>query len=129
LAVPEPRTVVLVVGGPIGRADVLGLSDCARAVLEESDVELLVCDLDGLVEPDAAAVDALARLQLTARRHGVPVLLHRPSPTLVELLSFAGLNAVLARRLPLRLKPWGEPEEREQELGVQEEGEPDDPAA
>jgi hypothetical protein len=41
------------------------------------------------------------------------------------LLDFMGLAAVL--RCELRVEPRRQPEEREQRLGVQEEGELDDP--
>jgi hypothetical protein len=40
-------------------------------------VERVVCDVGALVVPDGVAVDALARLQLAARRRGCRVA--RPS--------------------------------------------------
>jgi ABC-type transporter Mla MlaB component len=128
LAAPEPRTIVLVIGGPIARADIPGLCDRACALLEGGGAEFLLCDVSALVRADAATVDALGRLQLTARRFGAQVLLHRTSPGLRELLAFVGLSAVLARSPALRVQPHGQPEQREQALGVQEERELDDPA-
>jgi hypothetical protein len=44
---------------------------------------------------DAATVDALARLQLQAGRHGCRLLLRGASAELVELISFMGLADVL----------------------------------
>jgi ABC-type transporter Mla MlaB component len=54
-----------------------------------------LCDVRG-VEPDAATVDALARLQLGARRAGCQVRLRNASDELLELVSFMGLSDVLA---------------------------------
>ena len=45
--------------------------------------------------PDAVAVDALARLQLAAFRHGCKVRLQGSSPQLRRLVEFMGLNDVL----------------------------------
>ena len=47
------------------------------------------------VDPDAVAVDALARLQLAARRLSCRLLLSNASPELLELVTFMGLTDVL----------------------------------
>ncbi len=44
---------------------------------------------------DAITLDALARLQLVARRHGCPVRLRCASPELLDLIAFAGLTDIL----------------------------------
>ena len=49
----------------------------------------------GSVPPDAAIVDALARLQLVARRRGCGVVLRGASRELLDLVSFMGLGDVL----------------------------------
>jgi hypothetical protein len=54
----------------------------------------IVCDV-GALAPDAAAVDALARLQLSARRLSHEILLRDASTELQELLEFVGLRDVL----------------------------------
>jgi anti-anti-sigma regulatory factor len=82
---------------------------------------MLPCQV-GALEADAATLDLLARLQLSARRLGIEVRLLDASPELRELVAFAGLNGVL------RLEPGRETEEREEPLGVEEEGQLDDPA-
>jgi len=82
----------------------------------------IVCDVAALAEPSLETIDGLARLQLTARRHGLELRLRHASEELQELLAFAGLNEVL------RLETGGEPEEREERLGVEEERELGDPA-
>src|SRR5262245_17639955 len=123
LPLPAPRTAVLAVGGPLASADVPGLCARARSLLACGDVAYLVCDVGALERADLAAVDALARLQLTARRQGARVLLRRPSRALLSLLAFVGLDG------PLGVQPQRQAELREHPLGVEEEREPDDPAA
>jgi hypothetical protein len=54
----------------------------------------IVCDVRA-VPPDAAAIDTLARLQLTARRVGLELRLRHASTELQDLLAFAGLRDVL----------------------------------
>jgi STAS domain len=87
-----------------------------------SNMERCRCDV-GALPADAVAVDALARLQLAARRAGVELRLCHASPELCALLAFTGLDLVL------RLEPEREPEEREERLGVEEEGQLPDPPA
>ncbi|MFD7901094.1 STAS domain-containing protein [Kitasatospora sp. NPDC059722] len=90
----------------------------------------LTCDLGALTAPDLAVVDALARLRLAAARHGVGVLLLNASGPLRELLAFSGLADVLPVAPPplLGLQPGREAEQREEHVGVEEVGEPGDPA-
>jgi hypothetical protein len=80
------------------------------------------CDLGACVNPDLGTVDALARIQLVARRYGFYVRLQDVSRDLEELLAFAGLADVLL------VEPLGQAEEREQPIGVEEEGELADPS-
>jgi hypothetical protein len=79
----------------------------------------LSCDVRALAS-DALTIDALARLQLAARRVGREVALHGASLELVELLELFGLTGVL------RVEVGGQSEEREQRVGVEEERELDD---
>jgi hypothetical protein len=81
----------------------------------------IVCDV-GAVAPEAAAVDALARLQLYAQRLGLEIRLLHASSALQELIAFAGLDGVL------RVEAKGQAEEREERRRVEEERELDDPA-
>jgi anti-anti-sigma regulatory factor len=55
---------------------------------------VVFCDARG-VTADAVTVDALARLQLAARRHQCQVRLRGASPELRELVAFMGLTDVL----------------------------------
>lgn len=55
---------------------------------------VVFCDVAG-VEAHACMADALARLQLLARRHQCQVRLRGASPELRDLLAFMGLGEVL----------------------------------
>ena len=57
-----------------------------------ADVDL---DVSWLVPPDIGAVDALARLQMTATRRGRSLQLHGACGGLPELLEFMGLADAL----------------------------------
>jgi ABC-type transporter Mla MlaB component len=94
MAAPAPETVAFAVTGPIRRDDLPGLCDRICALLHESGAGVALCDV-GSVEPDAVTVDALARLQLAARRTGCKVRLQHASPELRELVAFMGLSDVL----------------------------------
>lgn len=97
MATPGPQSVTFAIRGPISRADLPGL--CARVcgLLEENTADVVACDVRG-VEPDAVTVDALARLQLAAQRHGCQVRLCSTSHALRDLVSFMGLADVLPER-------------------------------
>jgi len=94
MATTDPRTTTFAVWGPIGRDDLPGL--CARvcAFLASSGADVALCDVYGIA-PDAVTVDALAQLQLGARRHGCTVRLQNASDELRDLVEFMGLTAVL----------------------------------
>jgi ABC-type transporter Mla MlaB component len=117
LAASETSTVVIRIGGPITRADVPRLCAQLRLLVNGGGAERVVCDVASLLQPDAGTVDALARLQLAARRLGYRLRLRRASAELQELLAFMGLQDAL------RLEPRRQAEEREQGLGVEEERE------
>jgi gamma-glutamyl:cysteine ligase YbdK (ATP-grasp superfamily) len=72
---------------------------------------------------DLETIDALARLQVAARRLGLELRLCDPPAELRQLVEFVGLAEVLL------VEPRREPEEREQRLGVEEEAELDEPVA
>ncbi|MDY0812191.1 STAS domain-containing protein [Kitasatospora purpeofusca] len=106
----------------------------------------LICDLGALTAPDLAVVDALARLRRAAARHGVRLVLRNAGGPLRELLAFSGLAAVLLVEqddgqdggqnsregeedgLLLGLQSGRQAEQREEHLGVEEVGDPGDPA-
>jgi ABC-type transporter Mla MlaB component len=94
MAVPGSETIAFAVRGPIARDDLPGLCDRVCALLERERAGLALCDVSG-VDPDAVTVDALAQLQLAARRHGCQVRLRHASAELRELVAFMGLGDVL----------------------------------
>ena len=94
MAASAPRTIAFAITGPIARADLAGLCERVCALLEGSDAGVALCDVNS-VDTDAVAVDALARLQLAARRNNCQVRLHHASDELLELVAFMGLCDVL----------------------------------
>ena len=94
MASPAPQTIAFAVWGPIARDDLPGLCDRVCVLLGGSGASVAFCDVSG-VEPDAVTVDALARLQLAARRTGCQVRLRSASDELLELVDFIGLTDVL----------------------------------
>ena len=101
MAATAPRAIRFAVRGPITRADLPGLCKRVCALLESSGAGVALCDVSS-VEPDAVTVDALARLQLAARRHGCQVWLGGASTELRDLVAFMGLADVLVARYERR---------------------------
>jgi ABC-type transporter Mla MlaB component len=127
---PGPGGTVLVLSGPITRDAIPAMCERARRLLEGCDAGPVACDVGALAQPDAITIDALARLQLTARRLGCRVELRRACGELEELLTLTGLLGVLTgggATVASAVEAWGEPEQREQALGVEEEADPRDP--
>ena len=90
---PEPGTGVMVIGA-VTRADVPMLCERLRLLVDESNVDVVDCDVRAL-GADVVAVEALAHLRLTARRAGCHIRLRRLSHELEGLLDLCGLNEVL----------------------------------
>jgi ABC-type transporter Mla MlaB component len=93
MATSKAPSVALAIRGLITRADLPGLCTRVCALLTESGAEVVLCDVAG-VSPDAVTVDALARLQLAARRQGCRVALCHASDELLDLVAFMGLEDV-----------------------------------
>ncbi|MET9493284.1 STAS domain-containing protein [Streptomyces sp. NPDC006552] len=118
----------MVVAGPIRPGDTPQLCDRVRAARQRAPAgdPTVICDVSGVTGTDFATVDALARMQLAARRVGGRLRLRDPSPALVRLLTLTGLAEALGCSGG---QPLGDPEEREPPLGeVQEAVETGDPA-
>jgi ABC-type transporter Mla MlaB component len=86
--------VAFAIRGPIARADLPGLCDRVCGILGPRSAAVALCDVTG-VDPDAVTVDALARLQLAARRNGCEVRLRNASAALLDLVEFMGLTDVI----------------------------------
>lgn len=96
-----------------------------------TDVEV-VLDVSWLADPDCRAVEALARLQLAARRGGRQIVLHGSRPELRELVEMCGLSEILpcADAAPgSGVEPVRQPEEGKPARRVQEERDPGNPIA
>ena len=95
MTAPAPQTIAFAIVGPIARADLPGLCDRVCDLLSSTCAGIAICDV-AQVPADAVTIDALARLQLAARRHGCRVRLRHASPELSALVAFMGLADVLA---------------------------------
>jgi ABC-type transporter Mla MlaB component len=80
--------------GPITRPDLPGLCGRVCALLERGAPRIALCDVRG-VPADAVTVDALAQLQLAARRRGCEVRLQNATRDLRELVDLMGLAEVV----------------------------------
>ena len=92
---PRPGVGVVSLSAPVGRDDVARLCEQVRKGLRASGARVVVCDVDGVGQPDIGIVDALARMQLVARRNGGEVRLRCASGQLLDLIRFVGLAKVL----------------------------------
>jgi ABC-type transporter Mla MlaB component len=95
MAGSPPSTIAFAIWGPIEREDLPGLRDRVCALLELTGASVALCDVTG-VPADAVTVDALARLQLAARRYGCQIRLRGASDSLCDLVAFMGLQDVLS---------------------------------
>jgi ABC-type transporter Mla MlaB component len=128
LPAPPEVTIELVIAGPMTGAAIAGLCARVRVMLEGSGADLVICDVSSVGDPDAGTIDALARMQLTARRLGRRVHLRHACADLQDLIALTGLGDVLPRYGALRLEAGRQAEEGEEPGGVEEEADPDDPA-
>ncbi|HEX5936969.1 MAG TPA: STAS domain-containing protein [Actinomycetota bacterium] len=120
----------LLLDGPIARNDIPALCQRVHVLVERCAADPIPCDVGGLDDPDALTVDVLARLQLTALRRGRRLGFRDACGELRDLVEFLGLGDVLPCAGPCAdasgLEPSGQSEQREQALGVEEEGDPRD---
>jgi anti-anti-sigma regulatory factor len=84
---------VLEIGGRIDQARFDELIRRATALLMHDDE--LICDVHAVAEPDAATVDALARVQVLVKRSGREMLVRGVDNQLRDLILFMGLDDVL----------------------------------
>lgn len=89
------KTILLALRGPITAADVPQLCDQLAARLRDSDATDAVCEVGALGRPTVVTVNALARLQLVARRHGCRIRLRGAGPELLMLLELVGLTDIV----------------------------------
>ena len=94
MAASEAQTITFALSAPIAPDDLQQLCECVCGLVERTGAAVALCDVSRL-DPSAVTVDALARLQLGARRYGCEVRLRHPSYELRRLVDFMGLGDVL----------------------------------
>ena len=92
-------------------------------------VDALECDVGALEEAHVEVIEALARLQLAARRAGRWVVLRDANPDLRDLLRFVGLEDALPCIDLSGVEPGWQTEQREQAGRVEEEADAGDQPA
>jgi ABC-type transporter Mla MlaB component len=107
-------TVALSLTDPIAPADIPLLCSYFIARLSATGARAVTCDAGGLDNPDATTIDALARLHLTARRHGCALRLQHAPGQLLDLLALAGLSDVIEVGAPSTIQPGRKIEQGEQ---------------
>ncbi len=141
LTVDFAEPAVLVLPGLVTRDEVPRLCEAVRARIGAGGAGVVVCDCSGLGPPGLTAVDALARMELTARRAGGRIRLRGADPALRALLDLVGLRFETCdgagpdpsrpggnHGLPGPVETQRQPEEREPAGRVQEAVEPGDAA-
>ena len=98
IRVDATQPIVMRIAGRLTPDDVPRLCEELSERLDRADagegVTEVICDAGGLTHPNLAAVNALARLQLTARRLGCRLRLENAPPELRSLLDLLGLGEV-----------------------------------
>jgi STAS domain len=89
----------------------------------------IACDVGAIGHGDVRSVEALALLQLAARRRGLRVVLSGASGDLRGLLAVLGLDEALPCIEGSAAEPRRQPEQWEESLGVEEEADARDLAA
>jgi ABC-type transporter Mla MlaB component len=94
MAPNAPITIAFAIASPLERSDLPGLLERVCALLEQTSPQVAFCDVSG-ARADAVTIDALARLQLGARRRGCQVRLRNAPGDLRALVALMGLQDVL----------------------------------
>jgi anti-anti-sigma regulatory factor len=114
--------ILFAVGSTVTRADIPVLCADLADLLRGRTGEVVICDVAGVLRPDMVTVEALARLRVTARRHGRRLVVRGAGPGLRQLVALVGLTEVLP-------EPGRQSEQRKQPGGVEEVVDRGDPAA
>ena len=93
------RTVVVDVGAPLTADDLAALTEQVRGHAEDPGAVLVLAVMPGPAH--AGVVDALARLALVARQHGLALRVRCDDGPLRPLLHLCGLDDVVALENPL----------------------------
>ena len=93
--VPPSDLPVVALTGRIGPGEISAVCGRVRRLICDQGADAVVVDVSRVFAPDAAALDALARLHLMARRFGRSIVVRHTCEQLEELVAFAGLGGVL----------------------------------
>jgi anti-anti-sigma regulatory factor len=96
----DGQPVVWPLGPVISRADIPCLCDQLAVVVRYGGVRLVLCDVGGVAYQDVVVMEALLRLQLTARRLGGRILIRNASARLLDLITATGLCEILLAEPP-----------------------------
>jgi len=99
-------------GSPVTRDAIPALCAELAGMLRGAPGGVVTCDVAAVARPDVATVEALARLRLTAGRHGRRLVVRGAGPVLLDLVRLVGLTDLL--------EVSGQSEEREQARSVEE---------
>jgi anti-anti-sigma regulatory factor len=114
----------------LARDEVRALGEQLVHRLSEGDVAEVQVDVSSVRAPDVVYVDALARMQLVARRQDSRVRLIGPCPRLMELLALVGLEDMFPDEGDTSgVELHRQPEHREQPVDVEVGVDPGDPIA
>ncbi len=122
-------TTIVVLRGPIHPEDIPSLSERMGTLLQGGSGGSVVCDVGSICDPDAVTIEALARLQLSARELGCRLRLVHACVELQELVDLLGLRDLLPVLAASGIEMIGQPEEWEQVRGVEEEADAGDVVA
>lgn len=106
-------TTSFAIGATVTRADIPVLCADLAELVRGRGGGVVVCDVADVAHSDVVTVEALARLRLTARRHGCSLVVTGAGPDLLELVRLLGLTDALPQA-------GRQSEQREEAGGVEE---------
>lgn len=112
---------VLVISGRLSPSDVEYLCERAQRLVTDASDRRIYCDVGGVIAPDVAAVEALARLSLEFKRLGYQVRLLHVHRDLEDLIDLVGLCDAMPSSASSAVEPGRKPEQRKHPSRVEEE--------
>lgn len=95
IAAGSENAPIVAIRGRVGESEIADLCARIHSSFARADVSTVIVDVSGVVDPDVKALDALARLHLTAKRMGRHIKIRHTCRQLEDLVAFAGLRDVL----------------------------------
>ncbi len=101
----DPATCTVRVSGRVDPEDAVQMGAQMHQLLISAKIEMVICDVAGLVDPDAAALDAICRMRLAARQAGSGLQIRNASHDLQDLLDLIGLSEIVPKAAGSGLEP------------------------